>query len=164
MSKAEQDFDRDVRRIIDELGDVDLGDNHDANIEDILKENEDDYLPSLLTEKNTFLDYTSSSKENGKAKHEMKTHPLKLIETHEKDITSKLGWQSDLESKFLLSNYSANFNSNYPIISYKPSDTVNNYCFPEQNGKQTANSKDFFGTPRCLAVRNFIIKISNVFV
>jgi len=115
MSKAK--FDDDVERIMNEVDNFDLDDIgeegvDDVDVDDLLKdmklENpeptnpfQDHYDPLNLHDSPTFI-------QEQKPKLDSTKHPLKVIEEHETDISSKLGGQANLDSKFLVLNYEKN--------------------------------------------------------
>ncbi len=143
MSK--DDFDSDVKRIIDEVQDLVL-DDHNVNLEDILNENDTEIDDLLMNHANATLN--SKSIDQILNQPVVQKHPLKTIEDHERDITSKLGGQVDLDSKFLLMNYLANFNPKFSSVSLTVSDLISKHCFPEK----TNSSAEDYGTPKCIAV------------
>jgi len=145
MSK--EDFDSDLKRIIDEVQDLAL-DDHNVNIEDILNENDNEY--DHLTDKSTTLrnEFANQSNKVSPFNQDIQKHPLKVIEDHERDITSKLGGQADLDSKFLLMNYLANFIPKFSSVSLNTSELITKYCFPEK----TNFSAEDYGTPKCISV------------
>ena len=81
MSKAaDPDFDHNVKRIIDEVQDFDL-DDQDVNIEDLLRENDEEYVESLLNHSEDLTKSTelpsSIQKKNSTEPSEKCPHPSK---------------------------------------------------------------------------------------
>jgi len=145
---SREDFDSDLKRIIDEVQDLAL-DDHNVNIEDILNENDNEY--DLLTDKSTTIrkELVNLSNKISDFNQNIQKHPLKVIEDHERDITSKLGGQVDLDSKFLLMNYLANFTPKFSSVSLSTSELISKYCFPEK----TNSPDEDYGTPKCISVK-----------
>jgi len=151
---SKDDFDSDVKRIIEEVEDLAL-DDHNVNLEDILNENDNEF-DNLLTNKMTNHP-NAILNSNQIINQPLQKHPLKTMEDHERDITSKLGGQADLDSKFLLMNYLANFNQKFSSVSLTVSDLISKHCFPEETNPSAGD----YGTPKCIAV--IIFYFLNVF-
>jgi len=156
MAQESFDFDYDVKRIIEEVQDLECDPNN-LNIDEILKEHEEENLISLSNDLNHL--HNSQKVENLSSIDNdeplpTEEHPLKRIENHERDISSKLGGRIDLDSKFLLSNYTSSFSPNYSSFYYSILDKIGTHCFSTQNEGSSFKKQnhEHFGTPKCIAV------------
>lgn len=162
MSKTDQEYDEDLEKIMNEVGDYDIEEDEEGghehgeeniNVEDILNEDLGDQTHSLMTDFESSIHYTelpgprlelndlSNSSE----------HPLSVVEKFERDISARLGSQMNLESKFLVSNYEKNNSKNYSNVNYMVIESISEHCFPDEHGLLPSHND--WGTPKCLAVK-----------
>lgn len=162
MSKAK--FDDDVERIMNEVENFDLDDIgeegvSDVDVDDLLKDykNENPDPVSAFPDYGDPLNIMDSSvrfKEE-KPKLDSTKHPLKVIEEHETDISSKLGGQANLDSKFLVLNYEKKNDTKLPNVTYRTLESVSDYCFPDEANAISAYDAEAWGNPKCIAVKIF---------
>jgi len=79
-------------------------------------------------------------------------HPLETIEMYERNISSQLGGEQDLEGKFILTNFKKTAESKFISIKYNDLENVSNHCFPDSNNDLPLHNKEVWGIPRCIAI------------
>jgi len=155
MSNTSLDLEDDINKIINEVDDLGANDDH-IDIDDILNEDENSQLKSSGKKQNQIKNgyFPHWTRHLGKSLTEKYEHPLKLIESYERNIAAELGGQADLDSKFLLRNYRSSFESKFSNVLFKDLEIdqlTNNIHFAGQ-ANSPRKPKEFWGTPKCIAV------------
>jgi len=156
MSNTSLDLEDDINKIIDEVEDSGANDDH-IDIDDILNEDENNLLKSSGKKSSQIKNgyFPHWTRHLGKGSAEKYEHPLKLIESYERNIAAQLGGQADLDSKFLLSNYRSSFESKFSNVQFKDLEIdqlTNNIHFADQASSPRRHNNEYWGTPKCIAI------------
>jgi len=160
MAKAK--FDDDLEKIMNEVEDFDIEENgeeatNDIDVDDLLK---DMIGQQPVEHRASMIDYGDPlnilepvyPKKEEKPQLDNTRHPLKELEEHETDISSKIGGQANLDRQFLVTNYEKNNDKKYPNVTYEVFDKISSYCFPEENNAISEFDSAYWGVPKCTAV------------
>lgn len=157
MSTNNLRFDDDVENILNEVENFDhedLDTDH-IDVDDLLKEDLVEHKASVAKDYGdplNILSVPAPKKEAPKPKPESIEHPFVVLEQQERDISSKLGGQTDFNKKFVVMNYEKTMKKDFPNVTYDVLDTISDYCFPDTNSELPVYEDQYWGTPKCLAV------------
>jgi len=160
MAKAK--FDDDLEKIMNEVEDFEIdevGDEatNDIDVDDLLKDMMDapvEQQPVPIVDYGDPLNILEPvyPKKEEKPQLDNTRHPLKELEEHETDISSKIGGQANLDRQFLVTNYEKNLDKKYPNVTYEVLDSISSYCFPEENNAISEFDSAYWGVPKCITV------------
>lgn len=160
MSRNIQDEDLD--KILNEVDDYNIDDDDDEpigpvdedEVDEILKEDFANQTYSMNTDYGEPINFTElpGPKLEFKSLASSTEHPLDIIEKNEKDLYSKLGSQTKLENKFLVTNFVKQIGKTDTNVGYTVLETISKRCFPSEVNGNLDTDNEYWGAPKCLAV------------
>lgn len=163
MSKNPKPETDDLDDIMNEVDDYEVEGGKD-NVDDILKEDFADQTISMnmdYGEPVHISDLPAPRRQFQSLAHSSE-HPLDMIEQNERDISLKMGNLAKIESKFLMTNYDKGKAKDYPNMAYTVLETLSNRCFPGDHRSMSSRNEEYWGAPKCLAVRIIDFLVSHV--
>lgn len=163
MSRADPNYDDDLEKIMNEVDDFKIEEaeeeeihDENVNVDDILNEELVDQTNQTIsmTDYGDHLNITDLPPPRLELRGLANSteHPLEVIEKYERDITARTGTnQTNLDSKFLVTNYEKNLQKSESSVYYQVEQTISDHSFPDEYNNLPSHND--WGAPKCLAVK-----------